>query len=389
MNIAYVCADPGVPVFGTKGASIHVREVIRTLISLGHHVTLLARRLGGPAPAELASVRVITLPQCDAASAPEREAALQLADPFARTLIRRSGPFDMIYERHALWSCSPMALARDLGVPGILEVNAPLVHEQSAYRSLADRDGAAACAGRALRAASAVVAVSGGVAEHLRAFEPSCAPIAVVPNGVSPDRFHPGVRPALSCAPLGRTIGFVGSLKPWHGVEVLLDAFASLTADHPATHLLIVGDGPQREGLAARAHGLGIAHRVTFTGAVDPATVASYITSMDIATAPYPQQDDCYFSPLKLFEYMACARPIVASATGQVRDVIRDGSNGLLCSPGDPASLARTLGQLLLRADGGLTLGLAARQDVVRSRTWTHVVQRILTLAATSPVGAP
>jgi glycosyltransferase involved in cell wall biosynthesis len=194
---------------------------------------------------------------------------------------------------------------------------------------------------------------------------------------VDTDRFHPRVAPALP-APDLCTIGFVGSLKPWHGVEVLFDAFARVHATHPRTRLLIVGDGPERASIERRAASLGIAQHTQFTGAVDAALIPSMITSMDIATAPYPQTDGCYFSPLKLFEYMACARAVAASRTGQVPDIIRDNVTGVLCQPGDAASLATALASLVDSLATRARLGTAAQREVLASRTWLHVGRTIV-----------
>lgn len=380
MKITYVCTDPGVPVFGTKGASIHVQEVIRALHTLGHDVTLVARRLGGEAPADLMGVRVVLLPVCPGGTPAARERWLLDANTATRDAVLDAGDCDFVYERHALWSHAPMETARALGVPGVLEVNAPLVQEQSAFRTLHDVTSASDAAFRSFGAATSIVAVSESVAQYIRSAEPACAPVHVVPNGVNTDRFHARVAPALP-APDLVTIGFIGSLKPWHGVEVLLDAFARLHTSHPHTRLLIVGDGPERAALERRASALNIAPHTRFTGAVDAARIPSLVTSMEITTAPYPQIQGCYFSPLKVFEYMACARAVVASRTGQVRDIIRDGVNGVLCEPGDATSLAHALASLVDSPDTRMRLGAAARSDAVASMTWLHVARTIVALS--------
>src|SRR5262249_51468898 len=154
-----------------------------------------------------------------------------------------------VYERHALWSASPMEYARDRGIPGLLEVNAPLVQEQARYRTLHNAPLAMDMVRRAFRAASAVLAVSEEVASYVRRAEPASAHIQTVPNGVDPRRFHPGVAPTLPYSAF--TVGFVGSLKPWHGVDALLRAFARAAPLLPRSRLLIVGDGPQRPTLEA------------------------------------------------------------------------------------------------------------------------------------------
>jgi glycosyltransferase involved in cell wall biosynthesis len=102
---------------------------------------------------------------------------------------------------------------------------------------------------------------------------------------------------------------------------------------------------------------------------------------MSVGVAPYPLLPEFYFSPLKIYEYMASGLPVVASRIGDIPNVIDDGRNGLLCTPGDPVALANTLGRL--RDDEALRrrLGRSAREKVLHKHTWSAVVQRILTLA--------
>lgn len=386
MRITYVCTDPGVPVFGSKGASIHVQEVIRALLALGNDVTLLARRTGGDAPADLASVRVVPLPGCPGGSAVDREQWLLQSNTDTRAAIFEAGECDLVYERHALWSYAAMESAQAMGVPGVLEVNAPLVQEQAAYRSLHNVAAALDTERRVFHSASAILAVSEGVAQHIRRAAPACGDIRVVPNGVDTDRFHPGVAPLLP-APGVCTVGFVGSLKPWHGVELLIDAFNALHSCHPHTRLLIVGDGPERAALERRAGQHISQASVVFTGAMEASRVPGLITSMDIAAAPYPQADGCYFSPLKLFEYMACARPVVASRTGQVRDVLRDGVDGVLCRPGDVLALTSALTTLVNNPELRASLGTSARRAMLASHTWRDVGSAIMAMGSRMPRG--
>lgn len=390
MRIAYVCADPGVPVFGRKGSSIHVQEVLRALLRRGAEITLFAARRGGEAPAGLEPVRVESIADTTAAAraAPgdraAAERALVDADKVLPARLESAGPFDLVYERHALFSAGAMEFARRAGVASILEVNAPLLDEQRRYRHLALDADAEAAADRAFAAAGSIVAVSDAVASWIRDRPGAAGCVHVVPNGVDPDRFPPGAAPALPGAAAGlTTIGFVGTLKPWHGVESLIDAVAALSRQGPPLRLLVVGDGPLRGALEARAAGAGLdpGRESVFTGAVEHEGVPALLASMDIAAAPYPPIEKFYFSPLKLYEYMAAERAIVASAAGQVRRVIQDGVTGLLYEPGDDAALRAALHRLIVDPEGRRRLGTAARLVACRRHTWDAVVARILALA--------
>jgi glycosyltransferase involved in cell wall biosynthesis len=377
MRVAYICADPGVPVFGAKGSSVHVQSVIAALLRRGARVALFAARFDGAPPPELAGVACHALPRPPKGAPEVREAALLAANADLAVALEQEGPFDLIYERYSLWSYAGMEHAVARRLPGLLEVNAPLIDEQARHRILVDRAGAERAAWRAFAAASALLAVSDGVAEYLRVSPAARGRVAVVPNGVDPVRFTS--RPRRGDGPY--TVGFVGTLKPWHGLEVLLAAFALLRERVPSARLLIVGDGPEREALERAAAGLGLGPAVTFTGAVAPAAIPALLGQMDVAVAPYPHAERCYFSPLKLYEYMAAGLPVVASRVGQVATTIAHGRSGLLCPPGDAEALAAAL--VRLHADPALRarLGSAARADVVERHTWDAVAARILALA--------
>src|SRR5439155_7178690 len=168
MRIAYVSMDSGVPVFGQKGCSIHVQETIHALLKRGAQVELFSPSWGGEVPARLDGVRVHRLaPVPKVERTVHEQLCLGLNDQL-RTALEREAPFDLLYERYSLWSFAAMVYAREADVPGLLEVNAPLIDEQATYRSLVDRASAEGVARRVFEAASALVAVSEEVANYLR-----------------------------------------------------------------------------------------------------------------------------------------------------------------------------------------------------------------------------
>jgi glycosyltransferase involved in cell wall biosynthesis len=294
-----------------------------------------------------------------------------------------------VYERYSLWSFAGMEYARDTGVPGLLEVNAPLVEEQAAYRGLCDRAAAEQVAERVFAAAGALAAVSREVAAYLERFPAARGRVHVVPNGVDTDRFPPDLAPSLPADPGVFTVGFVGTLKPWHGLPMLVAAFDLLHRRHPDTRLLVVGDGTERVVLEADLVARGLAGAAVLTGAVAPEYVPGLLASMDAAVAPYPDRPGFYFSPLKLYEYLAAGRAVVASRIGQAAEVIEHGANGLLVPPGDAAALAAALARL--RGDPGLRarLGRLARMTVADRYTWDAVARRLLGVAGVpAAVGA-
>lgn len=387
MRIAYICADPGVPVFGQKGCSIHVQEMLRALNKKGAKISLFATRIGEKPPADLANISIYLLPKIPKTERSLREQIALTVNPDLRLELEFAGSFDLIYERYSLWSYSGMEYAQEKGIPSILEVNAPLIEEQVNHRGLVHRDKAECVAQRAFTAASTIVAVSSQIKDYLTNYV-SSDKVCIIPNGVNSDRFSRSRIPSVSIQPETFVVGFVGSLKPWHGLSILTDAFARLHQRVPQARLLIVGDGPERKNLEADVASRELQSAVHFTGAVTPDQIPELLASMSVAVAPYPDCADFYFSPLKVYEYMAAGLPVVTSRIGQLAELIEDGTNGLLCPPGDAEALAIALERLWDSPELCMRIGQAAHHTVMQTYTWDTIAERILNLAgATRLIG--
>lgn len=369
MRVAYLCADPGVPVFGTKGASVHIQEIVRAFRARGDEVTVYATRRGDHVPADLAALRVVErrVARGDTAA---RERDIARAARELAALAADDG-CDLVYERFSLFSEGGVQLAERTAARLVIEVNAPLIDEQRTHRELVDEAGARAAAERSLRAADVVACVSAPVSEWARGLG-AAAPV-VAANGVNTDRIRPSsARRYAGDIP---TIGFVGTLKRWHGVDVLLDAAAELDRRGCRIRLAVIGDGPAGPELREQAE----RHRldVLFTGAVAPADVPTLLGGIDIGVAPYREADD-YFSPLKVCEYLAAGIPVVASAVGQLPELVTHGETGALVRPGDPLALADALQALADDPATRVRWSMAARRRAVAAHDWSGVLARIL-----------
>ena len=417
MKILYLCPDLGIPVLGRKGASVHVRELVGAFAREGHRVTLAAQTLLKIPTDEPAKVkaRVIQVPPDAAAVSAvhdlkEFNHLLGAESPLPgemrrilynlalyRELKRRflKHKPDFIYERASLYATAGAKLAAKFNVPHLVELNAPLAIEQAEYRATGFGELAAHAERWTLTHADAVVVVSSELAKHVKALGVKSSKIHVMPNGVNPELFCavPGrarhsVRATVTSASHGArgvmrpTIGFVGGLRPWHGVEVLPELLARLSRRHPDLRMIIAGDGQLRGELKRRFKQRGLSKRVTFTGALLHEEVPQVIRRFDIALAPYPKHDhDFYFSPLKLFEYMACGVAVVAAKQGQVAEVVNHGKTGLLYPAGNLAELAANCERLLGDAPLRRKLGEAAARLVLGKFTWNHNAARVVALA--------
>jgi glycosyltransferase involved in cell wall biosynthesis len=398
-KVLYVTGDRGVPVRGSKGASVHVRALVGALTGLGVDVRVLTTRPGpvdGPAPAAPVVVKETgpawrrlagRIAAACRGGVPMERAILRLLDNVAiyreaRRQARAWHP-DVIYERYALTAVAGSFVARRLRIPHIVEVNAPLADEEERYRGL--RFGAVARTAERwlLRRADRVVVVSDSLAEHSRRLGVRPERIAVLPNAVDSRLFHPGRDGARVRQALGLNgdfvVGFTGTLKPWHGVHHLLGAVAQAVPSVPGIGVLVVGDGPMRSQLEGLAHRLGIEARVRFTGHVPHDAVGDYIAACDVLVAPYGTMEDHWFSPLKVAEYLAVGRPVVASAVGQLQGLEGSPCGTLLVPPGDEGALAAALRQLA--RDPARRAALARDAAVSATWTWTRLAARVLSEA--------
>lgn len=387
MRIAYICCDPGIPVFGTKGASVHIQEVVRELRSIGHEVALYAVRSGKHVPDDLTDLELHLEAVADVDPAEREQAQAHAAERIVSRVIADGA--DLVYERYSLFSTALADITAATGVPGILEVNAPLIDEQRRHRSLVDASGAAQVLHRQVAAARATVCVSDPVADWVRrrtADLPDANDVVgrihTVPNGVSVRRIQPQPED-----PDRVVVTFVGTLKPWHGVADLITAAALA---RQSWSLRIIGDGPEMDSLRAQAGRLGV--EVDFRGAVAPQDIPTHVAGSAIGVAPYPDLgggEQQYFSPMKVLEYLAAGLAVVASDVGQVPQLLEDGSgrHGVLVAPSDPTALAAALDDLAVCPDRRARMGRSGRLLAEQRHSWRQAVARILELAGLAQGG--
>ena len=359
-RIACLSTDPGIAYGGTKGASVHLGELTAALAREGAGVLVLVARIEPGAPDPPPGVTVEPLPgPGKGASAAERVSADADLQPWLEERLGRFGAV-ALYERLALHSAAGCAAAHRLEIPHLVELNAPLLQEATRYRTLAEPAVADMLERSVLRGAELVLAVSGPLARHARMR--GARSVAVCPNGVDVDLFAPPA--ALSLGPPSAV--FTGTLRPWHGIETLAQAWRLLGPAAPP--LTVVGDGPGRpllEEAGARV-----------TGALPHLEVPGVLARADIGIAPYAADAPPYFSPLKLLEYLAAGLAVVAAEIPGVTELV-DERTAVLVPPGDPDALAGAVASLAADRRRLARLGRAGRA-LAEANTWGHRARHVL-----------
>ncbi len=402
MRIAYLSADRGIVVTGCNGASTHIREFVNALAAKGAEVKILSARADGdssraPLACELIGVdtdpvlrrlRQRTAHVAGTASAIGTQASeihgLLLNQTVLEHLdaLQRRWPIDLVFERYSLWSVAGFQFARRNHIPCFVEVNAPLTAQQEDYRTLSNAATARALEHTLLSSADRVIVPSRALAEYVSQQGCPSGRVRQIPCGVARELFA-SIRSPESIAEQKEefTVGFLGSLKPWHGVEILLEAFRKLRERSVAYRLLVVGDGPLRSLVDEYSRRHRASGCVTVTGEVAHADVPRYLARMDVGLATYPPLPLFYFSPLKVFEYAAAGVPIVASMSGQIAEVLEHRVNGLLHRPGNVEEVVRHVEELRARPILRVRFARRARRTVLKSYTWDRQAGRLLGFA--------
>jgi glycosyltransferase involved in cell wall biosynthesis len=296
-----------------------------------------------------------------------------------------------IYQRHALHSYAGVMLARRLDVPLVLEYNGSETWVANNWGiALAERDFATRIERVALAHADLVVTVSKVQHPELLAQGVPAERILVNPNAVDLESYRPEIdgRTIRQRFGLGDSavIGFIGTFGPWHGVEILVEAFSGLRQkrtplDRPLK-LFLIGDGVRMPAVRALVERHGLADSVRFAGLVPQAEGPAHLAAADILVSPQvenPDGSEFFGSPTKLFEYMAMGRPTVVSAVGQPRDIVDDGVNGLLVPPGDATALAAALERLIMDPELRSRLGACARSTAEAHHSHAARLESLLT----------
>lgn len=299
-----------------------------------------------------------------------------------RTLAQVARDFEpnLIYQRSNLFLLSGARVAARLGVPLIEEVNSPYFMERSQHGGIAWSSLARWAERTAWRQASAVIAVSEVLADLVSRQGVSRDRLHVMPNGVDESLLEPARIVSDAKQRLGldgfTVLGFTGFVREWNGLEPVVDLLAR--PEGQCWFLLIVGDGPARPSIEARARAAGVAGRLRFTGVLNREEIPAHVSAFDVALQPAA---NAYASPLKLVEYLALGRAIVAPDQPNIREILTDDEDAVLFTPHRPASFAEAVTRLAADEPLRCRLAVAARATVLRKQlTWRNNAARVIEL---------
>jgi glycosyltransferase involved in cell wall biosynthesis len=393
MKILYYSPHPTHDIVSEVGYATHQREVILALKAMGHEVLPLI--MGGTEASDLSPLARDTYQPSKLKSVVKKLIPSWLWTSFNNYKLRQHDKKagerlrkalddfkpDLIYERSEYLQDSGAKLASSLGIQYFLEVNAPFVEEMHAFEGYSLYHPLAHKIERyKLEKADKVFVVSTSLADFLvKQYQCNAEKIFVQPNCINPAKISvesdkiKQIRTKFSIGEK-KVIGFVGSMFPYHGVDLLISAFADVHQTHPESILIVVGDGSILKQLKEQAVNLGIYNDVIFTGKIPHKEVFNYISAMDICIMA---RSNWYGSPVKLFEYGLMKKPIIAPDTMPVRDVMEHGQDALIIKD-DVQSLKLALEQLLIDTTLSNQLADNFYQKVMAAYQWKHAANNII-----------
>lgn len=393
MKIIYYSAHPLLNLSSPSGYGTHMREMIAAFEKLGHEVLPViaggtepvASGEGNTAPSGIKSIIKKLIPSILWQSLKDYR-LLRFDKTMEQKLAQIISEFnpDLVYERLNYLQLSGLNTCRANGVKHFYEVNSPYVQEKVTLEgNTFFKKKALKIEQQQLTQTDKFFPVTSILNQHFTDtynLKGDSKRSVVIPNAINPDQFKfdsnkvDQLRTTLGLEKNALVVGFVGSIFKWHGVDLLIKAYAEVVGEFPASRLLIVGSGESLPELKQLSRELNIDHQVIYTGSVNHSEVPNYMTLMDVTVMA---KTNWYGSPIKIFEYGFMRKAIVAPDTQSVRDVMTNNTHGLLVDP-EVQEIKAALIQLL--KDDALRKHLAEKfhQKVIEQHTWEQNASSVL-----------
>jgi glycosyltransferase involved in cell wall biosynthesis len=308
------------------------------------------------------------------------EIGYNLVDCVRLTKQLKKKRYVFLYERYSIFNVAGILASHISGIPIIIE--ASFTSKTSVYP---ERTKILSSLARAFdkfvfTRACGIVVVSNVLKDSLiKDFGVTEEKILVLPNAVDTDLFNPSIHNgAVKCAyglKSKQVVGFVGGFYPWHGLNLLIDAAHEVTKILPDTKFLLVGDGPDKKSLEDMVVQNHLKDSVVFTGSIPYAKVAEHIAAFDIGIMP---DSNDYGSPIKIFEYMAMGKPVLAPKISPIEEIIEDGVNGVIFTRLSKEALSRAIIKLLTDKELYQKISYNSRKDILEKHTWMKNAEAVL-----------
>ena len=378
LKIGYLCSDVGIPVLGFMGCSVHVREMVNALAGLVSEISIFApsKGEGNEFPHKIVDSKRFKKKWMG------RDLRLILSNMNLYRTCRKQFKVHrphFIYERYGLYGWAGVKLSKKFSIPLIVEINTLLTEEEKDRlhfpglarifeTTILKRAEAICCPSKIMRT---LLAERGITKEK----------IIVTPNGINFEKFNSQMdgEQIRKQYGLGKKviIGFVGILKRLWGIYTILECAPQVFSKRNDLHFMVVGEGKEFQNVERLIKENGLTDRFTLTGGVSHSDIPKYIAAMHIGIAPYCYKDPFHGSPMKIFEYMAMGKPVIASEQGQIKDIIKNGENGLLIEPDDSDGLAKAILELGRDKTKMSNMGMKAR-ETVENYTWEANARKVL-----------
>ncbi len=402
MKIGYLMQADAVDMSKVSGPQLHVEAVINGLKNRGHIVRMVAIQNAEiywsdnmvdwiPTKLQIKPSMLFKLLESTLRGIQDRLKLpfLRFFDSyhFSDACLSTFEGYDILYERYGMLSYGGLIAAKRLGIPHVLEVNGDLIEE---YNQLGIQLSKLQwmiinlITKSMFHKTASVIAVDDSIKQRLIIrWNLDPLKITVVPNGADIDLFaqqHWDTQSVRSQYYLGdnQIVIFVGSFQPWQGIDFLLEAFRLVANIKTKVKLVLVGDGLLRSDMESMVKSLKLEHDVCFTGVIAHKEVAALLSIADVAVIYHKASRAA--NPLKLSEYMAAGKAIIAPQVYNMENMITHRKTGLLIPPEDPIALAKAIVELLENSQLRTELGRAARQEALEKYSWSQVVNKLESL---------
>jgi glycosyltransferase involved in cell wall biosynthesis len=364
------------------GGPIKVYELTQNLAKCGHRVYLFIPKIGHPERQTTASV--FPVPFIDLPVV--RFLSFQvLASLWALRVALSKGRPDVIYVR-IMWSFVPMLLGKLFSIPIVLEINDSPHRAYAAIKNPFKRSIVHLIDRISFYLSDHILPVTNKIAENIHTLEKiPWGKLTVVPSGTNIDLFHP-MDKRLCCRKLGFDesliyVGFIGTFFRHQGIDTLIDAAPLITTKFSKVRFLVVGDGPMWEAWNQKVKDNKLSPYFIFPGNVPYEEVPSYCGVMDVCVAPF-LKEAVERSPVKIFDYLACEKPVVATDVGETSGFFSDSGAVLIVSPEDTVSLAQGICYLVKNESLRVEMGARGRKFVVSKYSRAKIAETIETIAS-------